>query len=70
MVTLFLIYILVCFKLNLPVHWYEWVILAILAFITTAEALFSDEVRYAYNKGVREGLREIKEEKDNIFSDV
>ena len=70
MAILFLIYILVCLKIDLPVYWYEWVIFAFLEIVAIAKTLFTDEVKDAYNKGVREGMRETQEDQENIFSDV
>ncbi len=70
MAILFLIYILACLKFNMPVYWYEWAIFAFLEIVAIVKTLFTDQVKDAYNKGVREGMREIQEEQENIFSDV
>lgn len=57
MAILFLIYILICYKIDLPVYWYDWTIFAFLEIVAIAKMLFTDEVKESYEKGLREGMQ-------------
>jgi len=65
-----LLYILICYKIDLPVYWYDWTLFALLEIYAIGGVLFSQQVKEAYNKGVVEGSRTILDPTDNIFSDV
>ena len=70
MAILVLLYILICYKIGLPVYWYDWTLFALLEIYAICMVLFSQQVKEAYAKGVREGSRTILDPTDNMFSDV
>jgi len=65
-----LLYILICYKIDLPVYWYDWTLFALLEIYAVCRVLFSSQVKEAYDKGVREGARDNLDSTDNIFTDV
>ena len=70
MAILVLLYILICYKIDLPVYWYDWTLFALLEIYAVCRGLFTQQVKEAYEKGVREGTRSILDPTDNMFSDV
>lgn len=70
MSILFLIYILVCLKTGLGVHWYDWAIFCFIEVIAIIRLLYTEEVRKAYNKGVAEAYKDVPSTKGDIFKDV
>ena len=70
MAILVLLYILICYKIGLPVYWYDWTLFALLVIEAACRVLFSSQVKEAYDKGVREGARDNLDPTDNIFTDV
>jgi len=70
MAIFFLIYILVCFKTGLGVHWYDWTIFAFLEIVAIIRLLYTEEVRKAYDKGVTEAYKDIPPIRNDLFKDV
>jgi hypothetical protein len=70
MPILVLLYILICYKIDLPVYWYDWALFALLEIYAVCSVFFSQQVKEAYDKGVREGARDNLDPTDNMFSDV
>jgi len=66
MPIIFLIYILVCYKTGLEVYWYDWVLFVLLEIFAVARLLYTEDVKKAYQRGLREG----EENTGDIFSDV
>jgi hypothetical protein len=64
-----LLYIIICYKINLPVYWYDWTLFAFLEIAAIGRFLYRKEMNEAWERGLAKGNREA-DRKEDLFSDV
>jgi len=65
MAVIVLLYILVCYKIDLPVYWYDWTLFATLEIIALVQTIWGKETQRAFDDGVRSVSA--RPQKDNLF---
>jgi len=60
-----LLYILICYKIDLPVYWYDWTLFVVLEVTALVQTVWGKETQKAFDDGVRAGSA--RPPKDNLF---
>jgi len=65
-----LLYILICYKIELPVYWYDWALFGFLEFLELFKLLFSNHIKESYEKGLKEGMTRDDYSGESLFCEL